>query len=254
MNDVQMNSVQRISWTGNLTRLWNCDGRLSMQRRTFSEPRTDPARALRTDNRRKPFEALRCKPFSSHRGLLPGDTDSRAPGNTTRVAPNPLSNIKSCRPVFEADISTGLGPLFYPVVRDRRSARHFHYFSRLFLPASHRGHRCNRKHPSDVLPGGANLQLSRWQSFSNIILPAIVPNVILALRVTLGIAWVVVVAAEMIGMKSGLGFLIIDGRDALRLDRVAAAMVVIGFIGLVLDRIMEKLAQMELVRWKIEQK
>ncbi len=101
---------------------------------------------------------------------------------------------------------------------------------------------------------GANLQLSRWQSFSNIILPAIVPNVILALRVTLGIAWVVVVAAEMIGMKSGLGFLIIDGRDALRLDRVAAAMVVIGFIGLVLDRIMEKLAQMELVRWKIEQK
>jgi NitT/TauT family transport system permease protein len=108
--------------------------------------------------------------------------------------------------------------------------------------------------PAMYFQVGANLQLSRRQSFTNIILPAIVPNVILAMRVTLGVAWVVVVAAEMIGMKSGLGFLIVDGRDALRLDRVAAAMVVIGLIGLVLDRIMQGLAKLELVRWKIVQK
>ncbi len=101
---------------------------------------------------------------------------------------------------------------------------------------------------------GANLQLSRWGSFTNVILPAILPNIMLALRMTLGVAWVVVVAAEMIGMKSGLGFLIVDGRDALRLDRVAAAMVVIGLIGLVLDRIMRQLGTMESLRWKSEQK
>lgn len=101
---------------------------------------------------------------------------------------------------------------------------------------------------------GANLQLSRWSSFTNIVLPAIIPNVMLSLRVTLGIAWVVVVAAEMIGMKSGLGFLVVEGRDALRLDRVAAAMIVIGLIGLILDRIMQELGQMESVRWKIAQK
>jgi NitT/TauT family transport system permease protein len=65
---------------------------------------------------------------------------------------------------------------------------------------------------------------------------------------------VVVVAAEMIGMKSGLGFLVVSGRDALRLDRVAAAMIVIGVIGLILDRIMQGLGQMESVRWKIAQK
>ncbi len=97
---------------------------------------------------------------------------------------------------------------------------------------------------------GANLQLSRWSAFANIILPAIIPNVMLALRMTLGMAWVVVVAAEMIGMKSGLGFLIVDGRDALRLDRVAAAMLVIGLIGLVLDRIMQQLGELESLRWK----
>ncbi len=108
--------------------------------------------------------------------------------------------------------------------------------------------------PARYFQVGANLQLSRWSCLTNIILPAIVPNVLLALRVTLGIAWVVVVAAEMIGMKSGLGYLIIEGRDALRLDRVAAAMVVIGVIGLLLDRIMQKLGQMELARWRVEQK
>jgi NitT/TauT family transport system permease protein len=101
---------------------------------------------------------------------------------------------------------------------------------------------------------GANLQLSRWSSFRNIILPSIFPNIILVLRVTLGMAWVVVVAAEMIAVKSGLGFLVIDGRNALRLDRVIVSMVAIGMIGLVLDCMMRKLEMIESVRWKLEQK
>lgn len=100
----------------------------------------------------------------------------------------------------------------------------------------------------------ANLELSRWHSFTNIILPAIVPNIILVLRVTLGIAWVVVVAAEMIAVKSGLGYLIIDGRNALRLDQVIVSMAAIGAIGLILDSIMQKLETIESVRWKLEQK
>jgi len=100
----------------------------------------------------------------------------------------------------------------------------------------------------------ANLQLSRWNSFRNIILPAIIPDIIIVLRVTLGIAWVVVVAAEMIAVKSGLGFLIIDGRNALRLDRVIVAMAAIGTIGLVLDGVMQKLEKIDSVRWRIEQK
>lgn len=100
----------------------------------------------------------------------------------------------------------------------------------------------------------ANLQMSRWNSFRNVVLPAIIPNVIMVLRVTLGIAWVVVVAAEMIAVKSGLGYLIIDGRNALRLDRVIVAMTAIGTIGVILDSVMRKLERIESVRWRIEQK
>lgn len=100
----------------------------------------------------------------------------------------------------------------------------------------------------------ANLQLPRWNSLVNLILPAVIPNIVLVLRVTLGVAWVVVVAAEMIAVKSGLGFLIIDGRNALRLDLVIVSMMAIGTIGLILDHMMKKLERIESVRWRIEQK
>jgi NitT/TauT family transport system permease protein len=100
----------------------------------------------------------------------------------------------------------------------------------------------------------ANLQLNFWQSLFSVILPATMPSIVLALRVTLGIAWMVVVAAEMIAVKSGLGYLIIDARNALRLDYVIVAMITIGFIGLLLDHVMTRLEHMESVRWRLEQK
>ena len=62
------------------------------------------------------------------------------------------------------------------------------------------------------------------------------PQLIVGLRITLGIAWLVVVAAEMIAVNSGLGFLIVDARNAgNRYDLVVAGMVMIGVIGLLLD-------------------
>lgn len=100
----------------------------------------------------------------------------------------------------------------------------------------------------------ANLQLGRLDVLTKIIVPAIVPDIILVLRVTLGVAWVVVVAAEMIAVKSGLGYLIIDGRNALRLDKVVVAMIAIGFIGLILDYVMRRLERIESTRWKLEQR
>jgi NitT/TauT family transport system permease protein len=65
---------------------------------------------------------------------------------------------------------------------------------------------------------------------------------------------VVVVAAEMIAVKSGLGFLIIDSRNAMRLDRIVVAMVTIGTVGVVLDFFMSRLERLDSVRCKIEQK
>ena len=100
----------------------------------------------------------------------------------------------------------------------------------------------------------ANLQFNLWESLVYVILPATLPQIILALRVTLGIAWMVVVAAEMIAVKSGLGYLIIDGRNALRLDYVIVAMVTIGALGLVLDHAMNRLERIQSVRWRLEHK
>ncbi len=100
----------------------------------------------------------------------------------------------------------------------------------------------------------ANLQFGTWESLRLVVLPATMPNILLALRVALGISWLVVVAAEMIAVKSGLGFLIIDARNALRMDYVVVAMMTIGTIGLLLDYAMTRLETLESVRWKLEQK
>jgi len=100
----------------------------------------------------------------------------------------------------------------------------------------------------------ANLQFTLWESLHYLILPAVMPDIVLALRVSLGIAWLVVVAAEMIAVKSGLGYLILDARNALRLDYAIAAMLTIGTIGLLLDHSMLGLERIGSVRWRLERK
>jgi NitT/TauT family transport system permease protein len=81
-----------------------------------------------------------------------------------------------------------------------------------------------------------------------VVFPAVLPAVLTALRVAIGISWVVVVAAEMLGVESGLGFLVLDARNQLRYDRVVAAMIAIGFIGLGLDVSMRRIECDELER------
>lgn len=95
----------------------------------------------------------------------------------------------------------------------------------------------------------ANFDLNQYEITRKVIIPAMLPSVLTALRITIGIAWVVVVAAEMIAVKSGLGYLIIDSRNALRMDYVVAGMIVIGLIGLALDYIMKNLGEMKSMAW-----
>jgi NitT/TauT family transport system permease protein len=78
----------------------------------------------------------------------------------------------------------------------------------------------------------------------------VAPQLILGARITLGVAWLVVVAAEMIAVNSGLGFLIIDARNAgNRYDLVIAGMIMIGAIGLLLDLGMRSLEHVKSLRW-----
>jgi NitT/TauT family transport system permease protein len=104
---------------------------------------------------------------------------------------------------------------------------------------------------STYLRVAANFNLSKVETLTRIIFPAILPSVLPALRISLGIAWLVVVAAEMIAVKSGLGYLILDSRNALRMDFVMDAMATIGLIGIGLDRMISQLNKIESVSWGI---
>ncbi len=106
----------------------------------------------------------------------------------------------------------------------------------------------------NILPvhvnAGRNFGLSPAQVVYKVLYPAVMPQLIIALRISLGIAWLVVVAAEMIAVNSGLGFLIIDARNAgNRYDLVVAGMVLIGVIGLLLDMGIRTLEKLKSLRW-----
>jgi len=96
-----------------------------------------------------------------------------------------------------------------------------------------------------------NFGVSRWTLFTRVVIPAVLPQIIVGMRIGLGVAWLVVVAAEMIALRSGLGYLIIDSRNAgNRYDLVIAGMIIIGLIGLMLDGLMRLLEGLKTVRWR----
>ena len=97
----------------------------------------------------------------------------------------------------------------------------------------------------------ANFGVSRYTLFRRVVIPAVLPQMIVGMRIGLGVAWLVVVAAEMIALRSGLGYLIIDSRNAgNRYDLVIAGMIIIGVIGLMLDGLMRLLERLKSVRWR----
>ena len=83
-----------------------------------------------------------------------------------------------------------------------------------------------------------------------VLLPAALPEIIVGLRLALGVGWLVLVAAEMIAVDSGLGYLIIDARNAgKRYDMVVAGMLLIGVVGLLLDLAVRRLETLRALRW-----
>jgi len=101
------------------------------------------------------------------------------------------------------------------------------------------------------LHAAENFGVSRARLFRQVIVPAVLPEIVVGMRIGLGVAWLVVVAAEMIALRSGLGYLIIDSRNAgNRYDLVIAGMIIIGLIGLLLDGLMRLLEGLKSVRWR----
>lgn len=104
--------------------------------------------------------------------------------------------------------------------------------------------------PAVYINAGRNFGLNFKDLVFRVLYPAVMPQLIIGLRITLGVAWLVVVAAEMIAVNSGLGFLIVDARNAgNRYDLVVAGMVIIGITGLLLDMGMRSLERVKSLRW-----
>jgi NitT/TauT family transport system permease protein len=104
--------------------------------------------------------------------------------------------------------------------------------------------------PSVFRRAGRNFGLTPVQLLAKVIFPAALPPMIVGLRIAFGIAWLVVVAAEMLAVDSGLGYLVIDSRNSgKRYDLVVAAMILIGVIGLALDMAFRRLEKIKSVRW-----
>lgn len=100
------------------------------------------------------------------------------------------------------------------------------------------------------IQAGRNFGLTTGALMARVIFPAVLPRILVGLRIAFGVAWLVLVAAEMIAVDSGLGYLIIDARNAgKRYDLVVGGMLLIGVIGLVLDGLIRLLERLKFVRW-----
>jgi NitT/TauT family transport system permease protein len=101
------------------------------------------------------------------------------------------------------------------------------------------------------LRAAANFGVPRSVLFRQVVVPAVLPEIIVGMRIGIGVAWLVVVAAEMVALNSGLGYLIMDSRNAgNRYDLVIASMIIIGVIGLLLDLATRLLERAKIVRWR----
>ncbi|WP_082720901.1 ABC transporter permease [Burkholderia sp. ABCPW 14] len=92
---------------------------------------------------------------------------------------------------------------------------------------------------------GESLAATRAELAWHVVLPAITASVLSGVRLAIGVLWIVLVPAEMLGVSAGLGYLVLDTRDRLAYSELAAVIVVIGAIGLALDA----LARAALARW-----
>lgn len=91
---------------------------------------------------------------------------------------------------------------------------------------------------SHYLKIAENLEFSKLETLSKVIFPASLPSIMSGLHIALGTAWIFLVAGEMVGAQSGLGYLIVDSRNTLDLDYVFAGIIIIGLSGFILDQLL----------------
>jgi NitT/TauT family transport system permease protein len=91
--------------------------------------------------------------------------------------------------------------------------------------------------PDEMLNVAYTLGASRWKVFYKVFLPATFPDVVDALRITMGWAWTYLIVAEIVAAERGIGSFILISERFLRTDRIIAAIITIGILGLITDTI-----------------
>jgi NitT/TauT family transport system permease protein len=104
--------------------------------------------------------------------------------------------------------------------------------------------------PEVYIRSARNFGVKGLELFRRVVFPAALPQIITSIRIALGVGWIVVVAAEMLGVNSGLGYMVMDARNmGMRYDLVVGAMICIGLIGILIDVAVRRLERMDEVRW-----
>ena len=80
------------------------------------------------------------------------------------------------------------------------------------------------------------LNLSEWKIFTKILFPAALPHVLTGVRLSIGVAWLVIVAAEMLTGGVGIGFWVWDEWNNLKVEHIIIAILIIGLVGLALEQ------------------
>lgn len=102
---------------------------------------------------------------------------------------------------------------------------------------------------SIYLRAAQNLGATGFVLFSRVILPAALPQILTGCRVGMGVAFIVVIVAEMIAVNSGLGYRILEAREFVWSDKIVAGMITIGLLGLAIDTGMDRINR-RLLRWQ----
>ncbi len=97
--------------------------------------------------------------------------------------------------------------------------------------------------PQDYLNVARVLKLSEWKVFTTILFPAALPFMITGIRLSIGVAWLVIVAAEMLTGGVGIGFWVWDEWNNLKVEHIIIAIITIGCVGLVLEQALVLLAR-----------
>ena len=111
-----------------------------------------------------------------------------------------------------------------------------------------------RSVPSLRLKAGATLGVTGIPAFFRVIIPSCIPAIVVGIRTAIGLGVMVIVAAEMLGANSGLGYMIMQARSQFNVSDMAVAVMSLGFLSLLLDRLFQGTIERFLPRWSVRRR